>query len=191
MGIVTEDGTHELHLASVFADGTRGASYRGVGADAQVQTSYDLDGSSLAEWHRSWRSVDDVVAYALTCDCSTTTATSGRLGGSRSTVLARWERVGKADEEDLDAGRVYAAPGQDAMDLSDRPDVEAAMRRHWDEHLTPGQRTAQLEAAWRRHRQALADVDDAVAAARAAGLSWVDIGRATGMTRQSARERWS
>ena len=77
------------------------------------------------------------------------------------------------------------------MDLSDRPDVEAAMRRLWEAHLAPGQRTAQLQAAWRRHRQALADVDDAVAAARGAGLSWVEIGRATGMTRQSARERWT
>jgi hypothetical protein len=34
-------------------------------------------------------------------------------------------------------------------------------------------------------------LDRAVNAARAAGASWTDIGRAAGISRQSARERWS
>jgi hypothetical protein len=34
-------------------------------------------------------------------------------------------------------------------------------------------------------------LDRAVNAARAAGASWTDIGRAAGITRQTARERWS
>jgi hypothetical protein len=34
-------------------------------------------------------------------------------------------------------------------------------------------------------------LDQAVAAARAAGASWTEIGRAAGMTRQNARQRWS
>jgi hypothetical protein len=33
-------------------------------------------------------------------------------------------------------------------------------------------------------------VADAVRAARDAGATWADVGRATGMTRQSAHERW-
>lgn len=34
-------------------------------------------------------------------------------------------------------------------------------------------------------------LDQAVASARATGASWTEIGQAAGMTRQSARERWS
>jgi hypothetical protein len=34
-------------------------------------------------------------------------------------------------------------------------------------------------------------LDRAVNSARAAGASWTDIGRAAGISRQSARERWS
>lgn len=33
-------------------------------------------------------------------------------------------------------------------------------------------------------------LDDAVAAARAAGATWMQIGSATGMSRQAAHERW-
>lgn len=39
-----------------------------------------------------------------------------------------------------------------------------------------------------RGREAL---DQAVAEARAAGASWTEVGKAAGMTRQSAQERWS
>lgn len=39
-------------------------------------------------------------------------------------------------------------------------------------------------------KAALAVLDDAVVAARAAGATWSQIGMATGMSRQSAHERW-
>jgi hypothetical protein len=68
--------------------------------------------------------------------------------------------------------------------------------------LSPEDLRAKLEEV---HRQAITDVgaaaaahgasrtalDQAVNAARAAGASWTEIGRAAGITRQSARERWS
>jgi hypothetical protein len=41
------------------------------------------------------------------------------------------------------------------------------------------------------HQDARAKLDQAVNAARAAGASWTEIGRAAGMTRQNARQRWS
>lgn len=34
-------------------------------------------------------------------------------------------------------------------------------------------------------------LDEAVVTARAAGASWSEVGRAAGMTRQSAHERWA
>jgi hypothetical protein len=68
--------------------------------------------------------------------------------------------------------------------------------------LSPEQLRAALQEV---HRQAVTDVgaaaeahkssadalDRAVNAARAAGASWTEIGRAAGIARQSARERWS
>lgn len=98
--------------------------------------------------------------------------------------------VPERQREDFTRGRLFVPAGEDAMDASVRPDVETAMLQLWSQHLAPMDATAALEAARTRHRQALADVDEAVRVARAAGLSWVDVGRATGMTRQSARERW-
>lgn len=49
----------------------------------------------------------------------------------------------------------------------------------------------EVAAGWLWVREATRDLDGAVDRARAAGLSWADIGRAAGgITRQSARERW-
>lgn len=41
------------------------------------------------------------------------------------------------------------------------------------------------------HGQARSALDRAVDAARAAGASWTEIGRAAGISRQTAREKWS
>ncbi|MGI4896127.1 MAG: hypothetical protein ACRYF3_13545 [Janthinobacterium lividum] len=185
MGVSSDDGTHELYLASVVRGG-RGASYRGLGADAQVEITHTSDGFELSPWQQ-WRCpVGEVMRFAVMCDCAGPDASKR----SRSTVLERWDRVLDPRDEDLQGGRLYLAPGGTAMDASERLDVQTAMRRCWAEHLAPLEKTVQLQAAWTRHRQALAAVEDAVHAARTAGLSWVDVGRATGMTRQSARERW-
>lgn len=41
------------------------------------------------------------------------------------------------------------------------------------------------------YRGARETLDSAVATARSTGASWTEIGKAAGITRQSARERWS
>ena len=48
-----------------------------------------------------------------------------------------------------------------------------------------------VEAAAREYNQAGHRLDKTVAAAKAAGASWADIGRAVGISRQSAHERWA
>ena len=45
--------------------------------------------------------------------------------------------------------------------------------------------------AAREYTQAGHRLDKTVAAAKAAGASWADIGRAVGISRQSAHERWA
>lgn len=49
---------------------------------------------------------------------------------------------------------------------------------------------SRVVAATENAAAARAALDDAVADARAAGATWEQVGRAAGMTRQSARERW-
>lgn len=53
------------------------------------------------------------------------------------------------------------------------------------------QAVSDVETAATRAREALEQLDDAVSSARASGASWTDIGKAAGIARQSARERWS
>lgn len=47
-----------------------------------------------------------------------------------------------------------------------------------------------VEEAAAAHGEASEQLDQAVARARDYGASWADIGRAVGITRQSAHERW-
>jgi hypothetical protein len=48
-----------------------------------------------------------------------------------------------------------------------------------------------VEAAARDDAQAGRRLDKTVAAAKAAGATWADVGRAAGITRQAAHERWA
>lgn len=56
--------------------------------------------------------------------------------------------------------------------------------------MSPDPTLKAVVAARRSVLQAQDRLDAAVAAARIAGASWAAIGEATGMTRQSAHERW-
>ena len=60
----------------------------------------------------------------------------------------------------------------------------------WRRHIEPEKHTELVAEAAERYAAAGRDLDDAVREARASGASWADIGRAVGITRQSARERW-
>ena len=87
--------------------------------------------------------------------------------------------------EEVDLKRASVALPEDFYD---------AIMAAWDEHVD--QVLAELTALapiseWdRKLRQARAELDQAVAAARIAGQSWEAIGRALGVTRQGAWERY-
>jgi hypothetical protein len=70
------------------------------------------------------------------------------------------------------------------FDLTPEQLREALAELHRQAVLDVGTASAEHQAA----RDAL---DRAVTKARAAGASWTEVGRAVGITRQSARERWS
>lgn len=60
----------------------------------------------------------------------------------------------------------------------------------WRRHIEPAKMTELVSEAAARYSAAGRDLDDAVREARRLGATWADVGRAVGITRQSARERW-
>ncbi|MDK3258098.1 hypothetical protein [Blastococcus capsensis] len=119
-----------------------------------------------------WRPDAAVVGWAAGCTC-----------GWRGTP---WTRIppGLADP----AARRLAVTGPWA-------DLEAAdenrVTQDWRRHIAGWQALEDVEAAAARHAVAARALDQAVRAALAAGASWADIGRVTGMTGRSATARWS
>jgi hypothetical protein len=72
-----------------------------------------------------------------------------------------------------------------------KPADVAGLRTVWEEHLWPITMAARLRDDTEAIAQANKNRARDVALARMLGLSWADIGSATGMARQSAQERWA
>lgn len=68
--------------------------------------------------------------------------------------------------------------------------IEDACHDEWAAHAALPVTLAELAAAAEAAEQARSTLAQAVTTARAAGANWADIGRATQMSRQAARERW-
>jgi hypothetical protein len=66
--------------------------------------------------------------------------------------------------------------------------VDDAICEEWETHIAPLGAIADVKAAAREYAQAGQRLDKTVAAARA---TWADVGRAIGITRQAAHERWT
>ncbi|MBH5144291.1 MULTISPECIES: AsnC family protein [Rhodococcus erythropolis group] len=69
-------------------------------------------------------------------------------------------------------------------------EVSEVCRAEWLEHIRPEINLAAVRQAAEDHRLSGERLDHAVAGARAGGASWTDIGRAAGVARQTAHERW-
>jgi hypothetical protein len=161
MGWVTEDGKHEGYAVCLLRDGRWAASYSGGGV--------------IPSGARDELVPDDqVVGWRARCDCE-----RGNWEGSE------WARAATPTETDLAARRAYS---EDAF----APDeVEAAIQAEWwDLHAGPYEKLAAVSQTAAAAHKARRQLDDAVSAAREAGASWADIGRAVGISRQSAHERW-
>ena len=98
-----------------------------------------------------------------------------------------WQRVTKPEEADLNQRTAYVP--REKSGHAPEP-VDDAIGDEWLAHIAPLGSVAGVKAAMRDYAQAGRRLDKTVAAARAAGATWADIGRAAGITRQSAHERW-
>lgn len=164
MGWVTDDGKHEGLVYPEVGDGR----YVAIWSAGAVKVPIPGTTNSYDEFPES-----EIVAWVVGCE------TCGWRG-------TRWERVTDPDQADWDAQRVYA--GEDGWP----PDsVEEAGHQEWlHEHVQPFDVLDELKAAARSAAAARRRLDLAVVDARDVGASWTDVGRATGMSRQSAHQRW-
>jgi hypothetical protein len=165
------DGVHEGWAAQVVPDGRLSASSSGEGVLVQGVTGrYRRD-----ELMRDYEIVPDaeVIGWRGACTC-------GWQG-------ALWTRVGSAAEEDLPRRRAYI-PASGFSDPS--ATVEEAIGEEWRAHAVPVTLVADVRAAARGYARAGERLTASVAAAKAAGATWADIGAAVGITRQAAHERW-
>jgi hypothetical protein len=189
MGWQTEDGKHEGWAAAEFPDGR-----------LAVGSGTSLDGVSyVLARHLGGNRADHAGGEADKVDGLTAVGWRGACEcGWRGPL---WERVtepparAEALLDGTDGGRVdWAArkvfdPGLTAHgDASSS--IEDSIFQEWRGHL-PSLALADIREAAENVRKTDYRLAEAVARARADGCSWAEIGAASGITRQSAHERWS
>lgn len=175
MGWMTEadGGMHEGHVAVLVSDG-RAASGSRLGGVVLLNPrwAYGVDESiEPFDFTVPW---SEVTGWQAQCEC-----------GWRGTTWQRDEAINDdpADEQ-LDA---------DHMLLSDGRSIEDVGHAEWKQHVQPLAAAESVRSAAAAVRDAEAALDEAVAAARAGNppSTWEQIGRAVGISRQSAHERWA
>ncbi len=178
MGWRDETTGHEGYVVCTFADGMLGS---GGSADA-ITVSQAPDGELLPVEQWSKLPSSAVVGWQVACDCP----------GSRTGWLSdqEWARVANPAKEDIARGQIYATD-EGVRFVEDRDDLHEVFRATWRKHVERGESLAELRSARAAMHAAERRLDLAVSQARSQGVSWAEIGRATGMTRQSAHGRWA
>ncbi|MDH3013841.1 hypothetical protein [Gordonia alkanivorans] len=182
MGWMHESDTHlhEAALVAVFEDGAES-----LGSTMVDGVDYEVVETRRHPDEDRRRPTAEIVGWRLSCNCARRSSSEV----STWTDPVRWTRVPSASLEDLARHRVFASDTD--VHADERPQVAEAVRAVWQrEHLDPIDVDDEIRAAVTARRDADAQLDAAVARARRHGRSWADIGAATGMTRQSANERW-
>lgn len=170
MGWISNDNEHEGWAAAVAPDGRLSAS----------STSEGMLVKGITGNYKPDRMMPD---YEVVPDRD-----SGWRGAYQCGWLGKvWERVTSPAAADFSRRREYLSPDDFAQASND---VESTIHDEWKSHLAPLDAVAG-QAAAREYTQAGRQLDKTVAAAKSAGASWADIGRAVGTSRQSAHERWA
>lgn len=166
MGWQTGDGSHEGWAAPLFADGALGSGWDSGGVMVT-----DLADRRLSWEERQIRPDADVIGWVAVCGC-----------GWRGIP---YTRARTPEDENRSERRWYSpdsfAPGS----------LEESVHEEWKAHTAPGEAVSEVAELAGELSVATIRLNDAVVRARAAGASWASIGRAAGMTRQSAHERWA
>ena len=182
--IIEEEGLdedHEGYAAYVAPDGRRAAASNGLGILVRRD---DADQAARRAWRAghppAQSEIEDLVPWAelagwqAACAC-------GWAG-------TRWDRAETMPDRDV-IGELEEA---EEARLPDGRLVSEAAEAEWLEHVNPLRVLGRVSDATQALAAARRDLDLAVMEARAQEppASWAEIGRAAGMTRQAARERW-
>jgi len=195
MGWVEESGRHDGYVVPVFADGRRGSGTSGAGgwcvAGQDGLDQYDAAGNLV-----DVRPAAAVIGWQVLCTHAPAYVPDEDLGRTHhrhetwsSPVV--WRRVYSSAEQDLDQHLIYASlDDEGSVDIGGRGDLEELLIAEWRTHIEPEDHARSIRDAVDAINQAQQTLDLEVAAARASGMSWAEIGRAARVTRQAARERW-
>lgn len=185
-----DDTYHEAFLAPAFEDGTRGIGVS-TGKTSQagqiiIGIEYVGERGAITDELYATRPAATAIGWRIECHC--TLGPGQRPATWLSDLLPR---VPSTALEDLEIGRFYATD-EDVEHLGDLEKYEDAARAIWRRHhINPADSLASITAARRKVTEAEQVLDLAVARARATGQTWEAIGRAAGITRQSAHARWA
>lgn len=186
MGYVSEDGLHEGYLVPQFDDGQRGRGVTGSGIPVDRVVVGDAALDAHGELVYPTRPAGEATGWVVCCDCATS-ASFGPIRTWTGPVLTRVPSQTLENPKDL---KIFAAD-HDVAFVPDREDVEQVAIDLWrSEHSFGMDALTEVEAAARAAVSAKERLDVAVAIARHSDASWTQIGRAAGMARQSAQERW-
>lgn len=161
-----EDGPHSEGWPVAMVGDQEGAGSTGDGRGGEVVLL--ADGGRIAASHISgWRAG---------CSC-----------GWRGSL---WRRARRPETVRPGTGRWIYSDGVDPDDAA-----LTGLHRDWLEHAQGADAAAAaltaIGAATAAHTRARAELDAAVARARATGASWDTIAQAAGITRQAAHQRWA
>lgn len=177
MSWTDDSGRHEGYLECLFEDGWAGGGW----SDGGVTVTVDPSGHRVPYDAWTSRPQAEVISWRLACN---------HPDGTTWRSDHEWIRVPSQSLEDLAAHRIFA-PDDDAGFVDDRDDVHAAVIAQWhSEHVDPLTSLDEIGSARREVAEATRRLDQAVARARVAEMSWEAIGKAAGISRQSAHERW-
>lgn len=172
MGWVSEDNEHEGWAAAVAPDGRLSGTSTGQGTLFQGITGRYPRDKYMPDYEVIPHA--EIIGWRGSCECGW----EGLL----------WKRVASSEEAKPSLRLAYA-PLDGFADASQS--VEDAIHDEWKAHVLPSSAVAGVKSAAREYNQAGRRLDQAVSAAKAAGASWADIGKAVGISRQSAHERWA
>lgn len=218
MGWISADDLHEAYLVPVFDGGDVGlAKRRGPdGLEAIVERVVGERGVTEAEraaaegvyrgdrrFYRTeptradlhptgeWaRPMAEVVGWQLMCDCSADAPPWTRTRWDGPVITRVPSTALERRDVDDPAGLAFYAPDGDILLQDDTPEEELIEKLWHRHHLDAASGTAAIQSAVRDLRAAQRRLDQVVGVARNAGVSWEDVGRAAGMTKQAANSRW-
>lgn len=189
MSWADDDGVHEGYVLPEFIDGRRGnGTWSGSVPDDHVilDVEYVGEPGAITQERYTTRPAAEVVGWRVMCDCRANTRSSAITNTWTSDLIVR---VPSKSLDDETLGRLFV-PDEDMIGVDDTYfEMFTAIWRR--EHVDGESALNAITQARRAVTAAERDLDDAVEEARSAGESWEAIGRAAGITRQSAHSRWA